>query len=328
MPYIYVTRKIPEIGIQILQEQNWDIYVHPDQLPPSREELLKRVKGASAILSLLTDKIDKEVFDAAGPSLKIVANYAVGYDNIDVEEATKRGIIVTNTPGVLTDTTADFGWALLMATARRIVEADEYARSGKWKTWEPTLLLGSDIHHKTLGIIGFGKIGKAVAKRAQGFDMNILYYDPIRADSETEKALNAQYVDLETLLKNSDFVIICAKLTPENRHMINKDRLKLMKPTAYLINIGRGAIVDEEALVWALKNKVIKGAGLDVFENEPKIHPELIKLKNVVLTPHIGSASKETREKMAIMAATSIVKVLNGETPENIVNPEVLEKRN
>ncbi|UZN22778.1 D-glycerate dehydrogenase [bacterium 3DAC] len=326
MPYIYVTRRIPEEGLKLLKERGWDIYIHEDELPPSREELLRRVQGADAILSLLTDKIDKEVFDAAGENLKIVANYAVGYDNIDIDEATKRGIIVTNTPGVLTDTTADFGWALLMAIARRVVEADQYARSGQWKTWGPMLMLGTDVHGKTLGIIGFGRIGRTVAKRAKGFDMNVLYYDPIKADEETERQLNAKQADLDTLLKESDFIVICAKLTPENRHLLNKEAFQKMKNSAYLINIARGPIVDEEALVWALKNGEIKGAGLDVFEHEPKIHPELIKMDNVVLTPHIGSASEETRGKMAQMAASSIVAVLTGKIPENIVNPEVLKK--
>ncbi len=324
--YIYITRRIPEIGIKMLEKQGWNIYIHPGELPPHREKLLEKVKGADAILSLLTDKIDAEVFDAAGENLKVVANYAVGYDNIDVKEATRRKVVVTNTPGVLTDTTADFGWTLLMATARRVVEADKYARSGKWKTWGPTLLLGSDVYGKTLGIIGFGRIGKTIAKRAKGFDMKVLYFDPIRADETTEKQLNAKQVDLTTLLKESDFVIICAKLTHENKHLINREAFRLMKNSAYIINIARGPIIDEEALVWALKNGEIKGAGLDVFENEPNIHPELIKLENVVLTPHIGSASVETRNKMAQMAAQSIIDVLTGKIPTNIVNPEVINQ--
>jgi len=326
MGHVYITRRIPDIGIKLLEDAGLEVKVHEDELPPSREELLKNVQSATAIISLLTDKIDKDVFDAAGKQLKIVANYAVGYDNIDVDEATRRGIAVTNTPGVLTDTTADFGWALLMAVARRVVEADAYARSGQWKTWGPKLLLGTDIHGKTLGIIGFGRIGRTVAKRAQGFQMNVLYYDPIKAEDEVEKELNARQVDLDTLLKDSDFLVICAKLTDNNRHLIDKDALKKMKNTAYIINIARGPIIDENALVWALKNGEIRGAGLDVFEHEPHIHPELLNFHNVVLTPHIASASEETRNQMAVLAAQSIIDVLNGKIPSNILNPQVLKK--
>ncbi len=326
MIYIYITREIPEIGINMLREKGWDLYIHQSELPPSREEILKRVKGATAILSLLTDKIDKEVFDSAGSSLKIVANYAVGYDNIDVEEATNRGIIVTNTPRVLTDTTADMAWTLLMAVARRVVEGDKYARSGYFKTWHPTLSLGSDIHGKTLGIVGFGRIGRSIAKRATGFSMNTLYFDPVKAPPEVERDLNAKGVDLETLLRESDFIVIAAKLTPANKHLFSRETFQKMKDTAYIVNIARGPIIKEDDLVLALKEGWIKGAALDVFEHEPHIHPELIKMDNVVLTPHIGSASEETRNKMAILAAQSIIDVLEGRVPQNIVNRDVLNR--
>lgn len=323
---VFVTRKILEEGLNMLRER-YDVEVSDyDGIIP-REMLLKKVKGVDALVSLLTDNIDAEVMDAAGPNLKIIANYAVGYNNIDVEEATKRGIMVTNTPGVLTETTADFAWTLLMAIARRIVEADKFVREGKFRGWEPMLLLGTDVFGATLGIVGFGRIGQAMARRALGFNMRVLYYDNSRIDEQIEKELKATFVDLPTLLKESDFVTLHVPLTKQTHHLIGEKELKMMKKDAYLINTARGPAVDEKALVKALKEGWIKGAALDVFENEPEIEPELLKLDNVVLAPHIASASYATRSKMSVMVAENIIKALNGEVPPNLVNPEVLQKK-
>jgi glyoxylate reductase len=322
-PKVFVTRQIPEAGLDLLKEK-CELEINREDRVLTKGELIKGVKQSDYLLSLLTDTIDAEIFDA-NPNLKIVANYAVGYNNIDVEEATKRGIIVTNTPGVLTDTTADFAWALLMAIARRVTEADKYTRAGKFKGWGPMLLLGSDVYGKTLGIVGFGRIGRAIAKRAKGFDMKVLYYDPFRADEETENLLNVKSVSLEELLKESDYVSIHALLIPETRHLIGAEQLAMMKNTAYLINAARGPIVDEKALAKALKNKQIAGAALD-YEEEPALAPGLAGLDNVVLAPHIASASIETRSKMAVIAAENIIACLEGKKPPTIVNPEVLEK--
>jgi glyoxylate reductase len=276
----------------------------------------------------LTDKIDSEIFDAA-LKLKIVAQMAVGFDNIDVKEATKRGIYVTNTPGVLTETTADFAWALLMAVARRVVEADKYVRTGKWKvSWHPSMLLGRDVYGATLGIIGAGRIGAAVARRAKGFNMKILYYDVVPMPPEIEKELGAKRIDLETVFKESDFVSIHVPLTKETYHMVNEERLKLMKKTAFIINNARGPVVDEKALYKALKEGWIAGAALDVFEQEPtSVDNPLLKLENVVVAPHISSASHETRSKMAEMVAENLVAFFQGKVPPNLVNPEVLKVR-
>ena len=323
MAKIFITRRLPEEGLRLLKEHELEIY--EGDAPPSKEEIIEGVKDKDALICLLTDKIDAEVMDSA-PNLKIIANYAVGIDNIDVEEATKRGILVTNTPGVLTETVADLAWALLMAIARRIVEGDKFMREGKFKGWAPLLMLGSDVYGKTIGIIGAGRIGSAVARRAKGFNMRILYYSRKR-NEKLEEECNAKYVDLETLLKEADFVSLHTPLTEETYHMIGEKGLKMMKPTAYLINTARGKCVDENALVKALKEGWIKGAALDVFENEPAIHPELKKLDNVVLTPHIGSASYETRSKMAVMVAKNVIAALEGKLPPNCVNPEAYGKK-
>jgi len=318
MPKIFITRQIPEKGINILKEKGWDVAVGPEE-KISREELLEGVKGVEAILSVLTEKIDGEVMEAAGKQLKVIANYAVGYNNIDVAEAKKRGIMVTNTPGVLTDAVAEHAVALLFAVAERIVEADRYTRAGKFKAWGPKLLLGADIKGRTLGIIGLGRIGSAVAQRMQdGFDVKIIYFD-IRRNEELEKKFNIEYRELDDLLKEADFVSLHTALTDETRHLINAERMKTMKPTAYLINTSRGPIIDEKALLEVLKNKTIAGAALDVFENEPELTPGLAELENIVLTPHIASATKETRDKMAEMAANNITAALGGQTPPNLV---------
>jgi len=316
---VYVTRPIPEAGLKLLRA-SCDVEVKPkDELVP-REELLEKVKGRDAILCLLTEPIDEEVIIAAGSDLKVIANYAVGYDNVDVDAATKHGIYVTNTPGVLTETTADMAWALLFSIARRIVEADRFTRAGKYKGWSATMLLGGDVYGKTLGVVGAGRIGAAVAKRSVGFNMKVLYSD-MRPNEEMEKKIGAKRVDVETLLKESDFVSIHVPLMPETEHLINKHSLQLMKPTAYLINNSRGPVIDEAALVDALRNKIIAGAGLDVFEKEPELSPGLAELDNVIITPHTSSGSVETRDKMSIMAATNVLAVLDGKTPPpNAVN--------
>lgn len=321
---VFVTRIIPEAGLKLVLE-NCDAEVWQEETPPPREVLMEKIRDCEGVLTLLSDKMDAEVMDNA-PKLRVISNYAVGYDNIDVPEATKRGIMVTNTPGVLTETTADLAFALILATARRIVEADKYTRMGIWKTWGPMLLLGRDVHGATLGIIGFGRIGQAVARRAKGFNMRILYYD-IKRNEEAERELGAEYRDLHSLLREADIVTIHTPLTKETYHMIGEKELSLMKPTAILVNTARGAVVDQKALYKVLKEKRIFGAGLDVYEKEPidKDDP-LIELDNVVLLPHIGSASVETREKMAIMAAENLLAGLRGERPKHLVNPEVLER--
>lgn len=314
---VYVTRPIPEPGIELLKK-HCEVEVNPIDELISKEQIIEKVKDRDALLCLLTDKIDCDVIKA-GNKLKIIANYAVGYDNIDVACATEHGIYVSNTPGVLTETTADMAWALMFAVARRIVEADKFTRAGKFKGWSATLFLGSDIYGKTLGIVGVGRIGAAVAKRAKGFNMKVLYTD-VRRNYEIEQEVGAVKVDMDTLLKESDFVSLHVPLMPETRHLIGRRSLAMMKPTAYLINTSRGPVVDELALVEALKNKVIAGAGLDVYEWEPNITPELLELDNVVLAPHIASATNETRTKMAIMAAENIIAALEGKTPPNAVN--------
>jgi len=323
-PKVYVTRKIPERGLKIIREQ-LETEVWPDYAPPPKKVIIGKLANADALVSLLSDKIDAEVFDAA-PKLKIVAQIAVGFDNIDVKEATKRGIYVTNTPEVLTDTTADFAWALLMAIARRMVEADRYVRTGQWKVgWHPEMLQGRDIHGVTIGVVGAGRIGYGVAKRATGFGMKILYYDVIPRP-EMEKELGAKRVGLDTLLKESDFVSLHVPLMKETYHMINEEKLKLMKKTAYLINNSRGPVVDEKALYKALKEEWIAGAGLDVFEQEPTpVNNPLLKLDNVVVAPHISSASYETRSKMAEMVAENLVAFFEKRKPPNLVNPEVMK---
>jgi glyoxylate reductase len=326
-PKVYVTRELPERGMKIIKER-FDAEVWPEYGPPPKTEMVRKARDVDALVTLLSDKIDAEVFDAA-PKLKIVAQMAVGFDNIDVAEATRRGIYVTNTPGVLTETTADFAWALLMAVARRVVEADKYVRSGQWKvSWHPSMLLGRDVYGATLGIVGAGRIGTAVARRAKGFNMKILYYDVVPMSPEIEKELGAKRVDLDTLLRESDFVSIHVPLIKETYHLINEEKLKLMKKTAYLINNSRGAVVDEKALYKALKKGWIAGAALDVFEQEPTpLDNPLLKLDNVVVAPHISSASYETRSRMAEMVAENLVAFFDGKTPPNLVNPDVVKVR-
>jgi len=290
---------------------------------PSREEILRRAKEKEGLVCLLTDRIDEDLLRAA-PKIRIVANVAVGYDNIDVLACTKRGVVATNTPGVLDETTADFAWTLLMAVARRLVEGDTMARTGNWKGWNLDQMCGTDVWGKTLGIIGFGRIGRALARRALGFKMRILYTATKKAPSEIEKEFNAEYHDLNMLLAESDFVSLHVPLNSDTRGMLNAPKFLRMKPTAFVINTARGPVIDEAALVHALEAGKIAGAALDVFEQEPFIHPGL-KRSNVVMAPHMGSASVETRSKMAAMAAHNLAALFRGQRPPNMLNPEVLK---
>lgn len=325
-PKVFVTREIFKSALDILKAKA-DVKVWMEENPPPKDAIIKEVENVDGLMCILTDSIDEEVIDV-GKNLKVISQIAVGYDNIDIEAATKRGIYVTNTPGVLTETTADFAWALLMAIARRVVKADKYVRRGDWKApWGLKMLLGSDVWGKTIGIVGLGRIGSAVAKRATAFNMKVLYYDVIR-HPQLERQLGVEYVDFKTLLKRSDFVTLHVPLTPNTHHMMGEKELKSMKKTAYLINTSRGPLVDETALYKAAKEGWIRGAALDVHPKEP-IDPDnpLLKLDNVILTPHIASASAETRTRMAIMAAENLVSVLEGKVPPNLVNKEVLKIR-
>lgn len=323
-PAVYVTRNIPK-AMEILS-RSCDLIIHKKSRSPSKMEIIKNVRDKDGLLCSLSDNIDSEVISSA-KRLRVISSYSVGYDHIDIEAATKHGICVTYTPEVLTETTADLAFALLLATARRIAEADAFVRRGKWgnTNWKYDFMLGSDVYGKTLGIIGLGRIGSAVARRAKGFNMNVLYHNRNRLSMGKENELSIQYRSIEDLLKESDFVSIHLPLTKNTFHLLNEQKMKLMKPTAYLINTARGPIVDERALIKALQKKWIAGAGLDVFEKEPlSSSNKLLKFKNVVLAPHIGSASTETREKMAEVAAVNLLNVLNGKKPLYTVNPETL----
>lgn len=324
-PKIYVTRELPAKGLKIIQ-QHFETEVWPEYAPPPKKTIIEKAKNVDALATLLSDKIDAEVYNAA-PKLKIVSQLAVGFDNIDLAEATKRGIYITNTPEVLTDTTADFSWALLMAVARRVVEADKYVRTGQWKVaWHPAMLTGRDVFGATIGIVGAGRIGYAMAKRAKGFDMKILFYD-VLPRPEIEK-LGAKKVDLNTLLQESDFVTIHVPLMKETYHLMDEQKFKLMKRTAYIINNSRGPVVDEKALYKALKEGWIAGAGIDVFEQEPMpADNPLLKFDNVVIAPHISSASLETRAKMSEMVADNLINFFEGKQPPNLVNKDVMKVR-
>ena len=323
-PKVYVTRLLPTPAMDKIHSF-CDAKVWEGELPPPRDVLLNNVAEMEGLLSLLTDKIDGELMDKA-PKLKVVSNCAVGFDNIDIKAATERGIIVGNTPGVLTDTTADFAFALMLAAARRVAEGDRIVRAGKWKTWGPMILLGPDVHDATLGIVGLGRIGSAIARRAKGFRMNLIYSDVIR-NKQAEEEFGIKFVDIDTLLAQSDFITLHTNLTPETYHMIGQKQFEKMKKTAILINTSRGPIVDNMALYEALKSGKIAYAALDVTEPEPipANHP-LLTLENVIVAPHIASASVATRTKMGVMAADNLIAGLKGEMPPNPVNPEVLKK--
>jgi len=321
---VFVTRAIPEEGLELLRKY-CEVEVSPYDRMLTKEELLEKIKDKDAVITQLTDRVDKDFFEAA-KNVKIVANYAVGFDNIDLEEATKRGVYITNTPDVLTNATAELAWALLFAAARRVVEADKFMRAGKFQGWAPMLFLGKGVTGKTLGVIGAGRIGQAFAKMAKGFEMKILY-NARTPKPEFEKETGAKYVDLDTLLKESDFVSIHLPLTPETRHLIGERELKLMKNSAILINTGRGPVVDEKALVKALKEKWIYAAGLDVYEREPEFEKELAELDNVVMLPHIGSATEEARRDMSVLVAQNIIDVIEGRVPRTLVNKDILNKK-
>lgn len=316
---VFITRVLPLLATE-QAEQACQVILNQEDRGLTKDELKAWVSEADGVISIVADVIDDDVM-ATAPKLKVISNVAVGYNNIDVDSATRRGILVTNTPGVLTETTADFTWTLLMAAARRVVEGDRYVRAGRFTEWKLTMLLGDDIYGKTLGILGLGRIGKAVARRAQGFEMRILYYDVVR-DQAAERELGVVHATKEEILREADFLTLHVQLLPETRHYIGERELRMMKPTAYLINASRGPVVHEAALVRALREKWIAGAGLDVYEEEPKIHPGLMELENVVLAPHIGSASHETRLKMATMAVENCLSALSGKRPPNLVNPE------
>jgi glyoxylate reductase len=321
-PKAFATRALfPETRAILDAHFDMDYWTRPGGVP--RAELLKRVADCEALECVITERVDEELL-AAAPKLRIAATVSVGYDHIDVAACTRRGVVVTNTPGVLDDTTADLGWALLMAVARRVVEGDAWVRSGTWSGWDLDQLVGGDVHGKTLGIIGFGRIGQRMARRALGFDMRVLYASRNRAAVEVEKELRAEFVEMNRLLAESDFVSLHVPLLPDTRHLINAASFAQMKHTAYLINTTRGPVVDEAALVEALKSGQIAGAGLDVYEHEPKVHPGLLALKNAVMTPHIGSASVETRTKMAVMAAENMAALFSGQRPPNALNPEAV----
>jgi len=321
---IFVTRKIPESGLDLLSKKH-ELDINPYNRVLTKEEIIKGLHGKDGLICLLTDMIDKDIITSES-KLKMIANYAVGYNNIDIETATKRGIPVSNTPGVLTDTTAEMAWALLFSAARRIAEGDKFTRSGRFIGWDPMLMLGQDISDKTLGIIGTGRIGTAIGLKSKGFNMDVLYVDK-RKNEILEHIVNASKVDIFTVLKKSDFVSIHVPLTESTYHMIGEKELRMMKKNAILINTSRGPIVDEQALIKALKEKWIFGAGLDVYEHEPHISGELKKLNNVVLQPHSASATIETRTKMAIMTAKNMLIGLKGKIPPNCVNKEVFERK-
>ncbi|HLX85041.1 MAG TPA: D-glycerate dehydrogenase [Terriglobales bacterium] len=303
----------------------WDKRDHPNEEHISRADLLSRIREKDALICLLTEKVNDELLNAA-PNLRVAATVSVGYDNIDVPACIRRRVVATHTPGVLDDTTADFAWTLLMAVARRLLEGDAWMRAGTWPGWDLDQLCGGDIWGKTLGIVGFGRIGRGVGQRAQGFRMKVLYSDQARVAPDVEKSLNAQFVDRDRLFAESDFISLHVPLLPDTRHLINADSLNKMKRTAYLVNTSRGPVVDEAALDAALAAGTIAGAALDVYENEPRVYTGLIGRKNVVLAPHIASASIDTRTKMAVMAADNVLAVFTGRRPPNALNPDVLDK--
>lgn len=324
---IFVTRKTPGKALEKLTASEHEVVISKFDRPLKEEELVEKVRDVDALLTLLTDRVDGELMDTAGPQLKIISNYAVGYDNVDMKEATDRGIVVTNTPSTeVNEAVAEHTWALILSLARRIVEADEATRRGGYKGWEPGIFLGTGLLGKTLGIVGLGRIGSMVARRAKGYNMTVLYNKRSR-DEEAEKELGATFVELDELFAKSDFVTLHVPLTEETRHMINKESLAKMKKRSYLINTARGPVVNEKDLAEALRSGQLSGAALDVFDNEPDINPELIGMENIVLTPHIASATWEAREKMGEQAVSAILDTFQGKKPENLVNEEVWGKR-
>jgi glyoxylate reductase len=325
MMKVYVTRPVFDEAIERLR-RDVDVEANAEDRILTKNELIGKLRDKDGALTLLTDAVDLEVLKSA-PKLKVVANFAVGFNNVAIETATSFGVAVTNTPGVLTETTADFAWSLLMAAARRVAEADKFARSGKPWVWGPKMFLGHDVYGKTLGLLGLGRIGQAVARRAAGFNMRVVFHDTESIPEQVIKELGVTQLPLDELLRTSDFISLHVPLFPETHHLLNDRTFALMKPTCIVINTSRGPVVDERALVRAVRNRTIAGAGLDVFEREPEIEPELFGLESVVLAPHIASASHETRLKMCMMAADNLLAVLKGQRPPNLVNPEVWAKR-
>lgn len=322
-PRVLITHKLADEAVEVAR-RSCEVHFTPLDRSPDADTLRRAVAGMDGVISVVTDTIDTALLQA-GSDLKVVANVAAGYDNVDVPAATRHGVVVTNTPGVVTESTADLTWGLLFAIGRRVSEADRYVRAGKWTEWRLMVLLGHDVHGATLGIIGMGGIGQAVARRAAGFGMTILYHNRRRLPEEVESKLGATWVELDALLQNADFVSVHTPLTAETRHLIGERELRMMKPTSYLINTSRGPVVDEQAVLRALQDRWIAGAGLDVFEREPEVPQGLKDLENVVLLPHIGSASVASRTRMAVMAAQSAVDVVHGRRPPHVVNPEVYE---
>jgi glyoxylate reductase len=320
-PPVLVTRRLPAEALARIEGQ-CDMTLYGGEGAMARDQLLRAVAGKAGAITLLTDRVDDEFLDAAGPQLKIVANYAVGFDNIDVEACTRHGVLASNTPEVLTETTADTAFALMMAAARRIAEGDRFLRSRAPWIWGPLMMLGQDVHHKTLGVVGFGRIGQALARRARGFAMRVLYHDVYRPPADGAQKLGAEYRELEDLLRESDFVSLHTNLTPQTRHLINAERLALMKPTAVLVNTSRGPVIDEQALAQALSEGQIFAAGLDVFEREPDVHPGLLACDNAVLIPHLGSATVQTRLAMANLAVDNLFAGLHDGHPPTLLNPE------
>jgi glyoxylate reductase len=320
-PKVLISRPIQQSVIDRIFE-HCEVLVHPVDEPMPVELLAEAVRDVDGLMCVGV-RVSKDIIDGSS-KLRVISNVAVGYDNIDVEACNGRGILVTNTPDVLTEATADLGFALILAAARRVVEGDRYVREGRWSQWQWNAMWGAEIHGKTLGLYGFGRIAQALARRGRGFSMRILYHARHRVSDEIEKSLGAKFVDRNTMLRESDFLSLHVPLTPETRHAVSTPQLALMKPTAYLINTARGPVVDEQALVQALQAGTIAGAGLDVFENEPKVHPALLTMNNVTLLPHVGSATNDTRLRMAMLASENLLAALRGERPANLVNPQVL----
>lgn len=323
-PKILVTREVFDETLAYLA-QHCEVEANQQDMAFSPDALAQRLAGKEGVVCCLTDRIDATLLESC-PRLKVVANIAVGYNNIDLAACTARGIMATNTPGVLDDSTADLAWALMLATARRITEVESCIRAGQWTGWRLKQWLGVDVHHATLGIIGMGRIGQAIAKRASGFDMKVIYSNRKRVSPDIERRLNATYMSKDELLKQADFVVLQVPYSPETHHLIGTAELKTMKPGAILINSTRGGVVDDAALIEALNNGTLRGAGLDVFENEPRLNPAFLQLKNVVLTPHIGSSTEATRQAMAMTAAKNLVAALTGGNPPNLLNPEAGKK--
>lgn len=322
---VLITRMIPEKAIAYLKEQ-CDVEVNPHDRALTKEELFASAKGKDAIMTMLTDPVSAELMDAAGSQCRIIANYAVGYNNMDLAAATERGVFLSNTPDVLTDATADMAWALMLSVARRVVEGDKATRAGQFVGWSPLFMLGPEVSGKTLGIVGAGRIGQATAKRAYGFNMKVVY-TANSPKSDFEKATGASYLPLDDLLKTADFISLHVPLTPQTKYLIGEREFGLMKKTAILVNTARGPVVDEKALATALQRGQIWGAGLDVYEREPVVEETLLGLQNAVLAPHLGSSTFETRENMGVMAANNILKALSGAVPPQCLNPEVANKR-